>query len=90
MNAALRTVDVEGFGKATYDSDMPIGLLRGLLTGASEGDLGELIENLAGFVTEWPFEGDPSDPAAWDGLRRSEFNVLVKAVTGDLGSLGEE
>ncbi len=89
MSAAIRTVEVGEFGEATYDSDMPIGALRGLLSAASESDFGLLIKSLSLFVESWPFEGDPTSVEDWDLLKRTQFNDLVTAVVEDLGSLGE-
>ena len=62
MSAAeLRTV-VTDKGNFEYDPDMPIGALKGLLGGAQDSDLDQIIANLAKFVVSWPFDGDPSDP----------------------------
>lgn len=90
MSADIRTVQVEEFGPLKYDADMPIGALRGLMASSKEQDIGGMLEALAGFVTEWPFKGDPSDASSWDGLRRSEFAATTKALMEDLGELGEE
>lgn len=89
MSAEVRTVKVEGHGDATYDSDMPMGALRGLLGSASGGSLDGLIVSLSQIVKSWPFEGDPADAEDWDAVKRTEFNALVTAVVEDLGSLGE-
>jgi hypothetical protein len=83
----IRTVPTEK-GDIQYNSDMPVRALKGLL--GSSGDMDGIISNLAVFVTAWPFEGEPSDPEAWEDLARSEFNTTVKAVMEDLGKLGEE
>jgi len=90
MSAAIRTVNIEGHGPVEYDSDMPMRAIRGLMSGANDGDFAEMITGLASFVISWPFEGSPADEEAWDDLRRSEFNDTVTAVVEDLGSLGEE
>lgn len=88
MGASTRKVNIEA-GVVKYDSDMPMGALRGLLAAANEGDLGALMDSMGKFVVEWPFAGDPSDPEAWDALRRSEFNALTEAVMQDLGDSGK-
>ena len=88
MSAAIRTVETEK-GPISYDSDMPMSVLR-LMLGVEEGDLEGLVTAMTQVVTEWPFEGDPGDPEAWWSLRRTEFNTTVKSVTGDLASVGEE
>lgn len=87
MSAAkyLRTVTISE-GEVTYDSNMPIRVLR-QMTNAE--DLDGLVESLTGFVKEWPFEGDPTDEEAWDDLGRIEFNELIRAVMEDLGTAGE-
>lgn len=90
MSAAIRTVEVAGHGEATYDSDMPMGALRGLLGAAGEGSLDGLIESLCLIVKTWPFEGDPAKVEDWDVIKRTQFNALVTAVVEDLGALGEE
>lgn len=84
----IRTIEFEG-GSATYDSDMPMSALRGLLESSAAGDLGGLIEALTGIVKSWTFEGSPENDEDWDALRRSQFNAVVKGVTGDLAELGE-
>lgn len=89
MSAAIRTVEVEEHGEATYDSDMPMGALRGLLGAASDGSLDGLIGSLSLIVKSWPFEGDPAKEGDWDLVKRTEFNALVTAVVEDLGTLGE-
>lgn len=89
----IRTVNIEGKGALTYESDMPMGAIRGLMAGANDEkgvDLGVMIEALSGFVLSWPFKGEPSDPEAWDALKRSEFAAVTKAVVEDFGKLGEE
>jgi len=88
MSAATRTVQVKG-GEATYDSDMPMSALRGLLSSATEGDLKGLMEAMTGIVLAWPYKGDPNTIEGWDALKRSEFNSVVTGVTEDLGELGE-
>ena len=90
MSAAIRTVNIEGKGAIEYDSDMPMKALEGLMTGANESSIHDMIEGLAVFVISWPFEGDPSDPEAWGELRRTEYNAAVTAVVEDLGQLGED
>lgn len=90
MSAASRTVNIEGKGAIVYDSDMPMKALEGLMTGAAESSIGEMVEGLSQFVESWPFEGDPSDPDAWLELRRTEYNAAVTAVVEDLGQLGED
>ena len=87
--AVIRTVTTDK-GDFKYDSDMPIGALKSLLSGASESDMNKVVAALALFITEWPFEGDPSKVEDWDAVRRSEFNALVTGVMEDLGKLGEE
>lgn len=87
--AVIRTVTTKS-GEFKYDSDMPIGALKALLSAASESDITKVIEALALFITEWPFEGDPANPEAWDAIRRSEFNALVTGIMEDLGKLGEK
>lgn len=90
MSAAdLRTVQVAEKGSATYDPDMPMGTLRGLLKAGGTGDLEGMIESLAGIIKSWPFKGSPSNPEDWDMLRRSEFMALTSAVVEDMGTLGE-
>lgn len=89
MSAAIRTIELPA-GEATYDSDMPMGVLRKMLGASEEGDLGGLVEAMTGIVQTWPYEGDPSNVEDWDSLRRSEFNGLIKGVVTDLGELGEE
>lgn len=88
MSAAIRTVDSE-FGSLEYDSDMPMGVLKGLLGAANSGDLDTLMENFSKFITKWPFKNDPTDAKSWDLLRRSEFNAVITAIMEDLGKLGE-
>lgn len=88
MSAAIRTVKV-GDAEATYDSDMKMRSLKGLLGSAAGGDLDGLVEALSSFVQSWPFEGDPSNAADWDEITRTEFNDIVSAVVEDLGTLGE-
>lgn len=90
MSAAIRTVQVEGSGPLTYDSDMPMRAIRALMAGANDGDFGEMITGLSSFVITWSEEGDPTDPEAWNDLRRIKFNDTVLAVVEDLGTLGEE
>jgi hypothetical protein len=85
--STIRTVETE-HGPIEYDADMPMGALRALTGAAQSGDLGEVMAAMSKIITAWPFEGDPSDPSAWDGLRRSEFNTLTKKVMEDLGEQG--
>lgn len=85
----IRTIDIKG-GAASYDSDMEMSALRQLLESSAESDLSGLIDAMTQIVVSWPFDGEPTDAEAWDKLRRSEFNSIVKGVTGDLSSLGEE
>lgn len=87
--AVLRTVTTEQ-GEIVYDSDMPIGSLKGVLGAANDGDLDGIIVGLSAFVVSWPFEGDPAKAEDWNALRRSEFNALIVSVMEDLGKLGEE
>lgn len=89
MSAAdVRTVKTEK-GDIKYDGDMPVKALKGLFGAATDSNIDGIIEALSAFVIDWPFEGEPSDPKAWDDLRRTEFNAVVKGVMEDLGSLGE-
>lgn len=90
MSADIRTIEIEGYGPLKYDADMPIGALRGLMSGSKEQDLGGMLNALSAFVIEWPFKGDPNDPASWDLLRRSEFTAVTTVLVEDLGALGEE
>lgn len=81
-------VEFDG-GNVSYDSDMPIGALRKIVRASSKGDFDALIAGLTGFVTSWSFPGTPSDESAWDSLKRSQFNAVVTAVTGNLAAQGE-
>lgn len=89
MGATIRKVKTKA-GEVAYDSDMPMRSLEAILSAAQTGDLKSLMQGLAEFVTEWPFEGDPSDIEAWRDLRRSEFNSVTSAVIEDIGELGNE
>ena len=88
MSAAIRTIALPE-GEATYDSDMPMGVLRKMMSSSTEGDLGGLVEAMTGIVLSWPYAGEPTDAEAWDDLKRTQFNGLVKGVVEDLGALGE-
>jgi hypothetical protein len=85
--ATVRSVQIEQ-GEVQYDSDMPMGALEALTGAAKEGELGAIMGALSEFVVAWPFDGDPSDPASWRGLRRTQFNAVVQAVMEDLGDQG--
>ena len=86
MSAAHdRTVTISA-GEVTYDSNMPIRVLR-QMTNAE--DLDGLVESLTGFVKEWPFDGSPEKVEDWDELGRVEFNELIRGVMEDLGQAGE-
>lgn len=80
----------DGLGVVLYESDMPIGALKSVLGAANTGDLGSIIEGLARFIIEWPFEGEPTDPAAWENLRRSQFTSVITSVMEDLQDEGKE
>lgn len=86
--AVIRTVETDK-GTFEYDSDMPMGALKGLLGAAQDGNLDGLIGNLAKFVTAWPYKGKPGNVKDWEALRRSEFNAIVLGIMKDLGTLGE-
>lgn len=87
--ADLRTVTLPSGKTAEYDANCEIGALRSLFNAASKGDFDSLIGSLALIVKKWPYKGDPTSAAAWDKLRRAEFNEVVQGVLKDLGSLGE-
>ena len=90
--STVRTITVEDFGEASYESDMPMKHLNKIMGAARDSDLEALQEGLAAFTVSWPFDscGEASDPVAWGELKRSEFNALSKAILTDLGSLGNE
>lgn len=75
-------------GDIDYEEDMPMGALRRIMAAANSGDLELMIEGYSKFVSAWPFAGDPSDPEAWDDLKRSEFNAITSEIVADLASLG--
>ena len=85
----IREVKVKNGDIATYDSDMPMGVMKKLLGAARNGNLDGLISSLSKFIVSWPYEGDPANEESWDAVTRTQFNSLVGAVTDDLGSLGE-
>lgn len=89
MGAAIRRVDIEA-GQVAYDSDMPMHALEAIMAASDSGNLTGLMEGLSEFVTEWPFEGDPSELDAWRNLRRTQFNAVTSAVVTDIGELGNE
>jgi len=84
----LRTVPTED-GPVQYDADMPMKALRGVNRAANDGNLDGIIANFGLFVVSWPYEGSPSEPEAWENLRRSQFAKVVKAVMEDLAKQGE-
>lgn len=86
MSAVVRTVPFDD-GEITYDANMPVKVLR--LMSSESPSLEVLIEALSKFVLSWPFEGSPTDPEAWDGLGRMDFNRVVTGVMEDLGKSGE-
>jgi hypothetical protein len=85
----IRTVDTKD-GDVVYDSDMPIKSLKSVMGAGKTGDLDDIIKGFKDFIVSWPYEGDPTDPEAWDELRRSQFNNVVTGVMEDLGELGNE
>lgn len=88
-NSTIRTVETD-FGEVTYDSDMPMSALEGIMGAADSGNLTGLMDALAEFVEGWPFEGDPSETDSWRKLKRSQFNAITTAVVKDIGELGNE
>ena len=88
--STVQTVNVEGHGSASYESDMPMKHLNKIMSSARDSDLEGLQEGLAAFTLSWPFDGDATDAADWGELKRSEFNALSTAILTDLGSLGNE
>lgn len=86
---AARTVQTE-IGEVQFEDDMPISALQAVMGGASDGSLDKIIEGMTQIVLAWPFEGAPSDTAAWGALRRSQFNVIILAVTSSLAETGKE
>lgn len=84
----LMTVEFED-GTLTFDGDMRMGDLRKLLKAGTEGDLTVMVEAFTQIVHGWPYDGEPSDPDAWDNLRRSQFGRLTTALMGKLGEQGE-
>lgn len=88
MSAEVRKV--EALGKSVeYDPDMPMGTIKGLLAAGETGNLTQMIDALTGMVTKWDFDGDPSEVASWDALRRSQFTAITTAVMEDMSKLGE-
>lgn len=75
-------------GEVKYDSDMPMGVLKALMKAGTTGDLGGMQESLTELVTEWCYDGDPTEVEAWDNLRRTQFQALTEAMMEDLASLG--
>lgn len=88
MSAELRTVILPSEEEVTYDADMPIGAIEAIQEAAESGKLGALRVALSSFVSDWTFEGDPSDPESWKALRRSTFAEVVQGIMGDLGDQG--
>jgi predicted RNA polymerase sigma factor len=88
VDTSLRTITLPK-GDVVYDSDMPMGALRGINRGAADGNLDDVVKALATFIVSWPFKGEPTDPDAWDLLRRSEFSNLIKSVMEDINEAGE-
>lgn len=76
-------------GVLTYEKDMRMGDLRKLFAAANSGDLDAMLTAYQGIVVSWPYEGNPTDPEAWDNLRRSEFMALNEALMQDLADQGE-
>jgi hypothetical protein len=83
----LRKVETE-HGSIEYDSNMTMGALKALTSAADDGDLAAIMAAMSQIVHSWPYEGDPQTVEAWDGLRRTEFNALTRAVMEDLGEQG--
>lgn len=88
MATDLRKVEYKD-GTLTYDNDMSMGALRKLMSAGREGDLELMIEAYTGIIASWPYKGDPSDPEAWDSIKRSEFMALNEALMEDLQEQGE-
>lgn len=84
----LRRVELPSGGWVEYDSDMPMGALRAVMRAGASGNMDDLFNGLSRMIINWSFDGDPSNVDAWDDLRRSTFNEIVKGTMEDLGSLG--
>lgn len=80
--ATLHTIDIEA-GELTYDSSLTVGQVKRMSN--AEGSIEAVIEVLAEVVTDWPFEGDPSEEASWDDLTIPEFSEVATAITEGLG-----
>jgi hypothetical protein len=90
-STTVRTITLaDGKGEATYESDMPMKHLNQIMDAARDNDLGELQAGLAAFTLSWPFDGEPSDVAAWGELKRTDFNAMSRGILKDLGTLGNE
>lgn len=48
---------------------------------ARQADLTTMRKTLARVVTDWPFEGDPHDDAAWRNLRPQDFKHVMEAMS---------
>lgn len=89
MSAEVRTVEALG-KEVTYDPDMPMGAIRGLMKAGEDSNIEGMMTALQKIVLSWDFDGDPTAGIeAWDNLRRSEFLAITAAVMEDMGSLGE-
>lgn len=88
-STTIRTVEIAQ-GEVSYESDMEMDALANLMEAGNTGDLREISGALSGFILSWPFKGDPTKPADWGKLKRSEFNAVTKGVMEDLGDLGNE
>lgn len=88
-NSTIRTIDTDK-GEVSYDSDMPMRALEGIMGAANTGNLTALMEGLSEFVTAWPYDSDPAELESWRDLKRSEFNAVTTAVVQDIGDLGNE
>ena len=73
------TVDA---GEVKFDGNLKVGQLRRMSKGE---DFDGIISVLTEIVLEWPFDGEPSDAAAWDELGITQFNDMVAGITTELG-----
>lgn len=90
-----RTVTVGG-NKVTFKDKYPVKESKKLgkaLAGAMDGDPDKVIALLAEVVTDWEFDGEPSDKSAYEELdyMRHIWPMYLKFNTyaGELGDLDD-